>query len=145
MTIGKTIALTIGTFVGKVMSLLFNTLCWFVIGFPATDFRDGWMSPSMTCDGEEMLVGPDSSSRKRFPVTIISLSRSYFFYPCSFHIIVPRLVASLLMLLFFNAISTCLIILLKESQGERKSVARAPYSLTNPPDMRRAIICLYHL
>ena len=26
MTIGKTIALTIGTFVGKVMSLLFNTL-----------------------------------------------------------------------------------------------------------------------
>ena len=31
MTIGKTIALTIGTFVGKVMSLLFNTLSRFVI------------------------------------------------------------------------------------------------------------------
>ena len=35
MTTGKTIALTIQTFVGKVMSLLFNTLPTFVIGiFP---------------------------------------------------------------------------------------------------------------
>ena len=33
MTTGKTIALTIWTFVGKVMSLLFNTLSRFVIGF----------------------------------------------------------------------------------------------------------------
>ena len=33
MTAGKTIALTIWTFVGKVMSLLFNTLCRFVITF----------------------------------------------------------------------------------------------------------------
>ena len=33
MTTGKTIALTIGTFVGKVMSLLFNTLSRFVIAF----------------------------------------------------------------------------------------------------------------
>ena len=147
VTIGKTTALTIETFVGKVMSLLFNTPGRFVIAFPATDFRT-----SMTCDGEEMLAGPDSSSCKRLPVTIITLSRSYFFYPCSFHITVPRLVASLLMLLFFNAISICLIILLKESQGERKSVARgqrlggrAPYSFPHPPDMRRAIICLYHL
>ena len=32
MTTGKTIALTIWTFVGKVMSLLFNTLSRFVIG-----------------------------------------------------------------------------------------------------------------
>ena len=32
MTTGKTIALTIQTFVGKVMSLLFNTLTTFVIG-----------------------------------------------------------------------------------------------------------------
>ena len=29
----KTIALTIRTFVGKVMSLLFNMLSWFVIAF----------------------------------------------------------------------------------------------------------------
>ena len=33
MTTGKTIALTIRTFVGKVMSLLFNTLSRFVIAF----------------------------------------------------------------------------------------------------------------
>ena len=33
MTTGKTIALTIQTFVGKVMSLLFNTLSKFVIAF----------------------------------------------------------------------------------------------------------------
>ena len=34
MTIGKAIALTIWTFVGKVLSLLFNTLSRFVIVFP---------------------------------------------------------------------------------------------------------------
>ena len=33
MTTGKTIALTIWTFVGKVMSLLFNTLFRFIIAF----------------------------------------------------------------------------------------------------------------
>ena len=33
MTTGKTIALTRWTFVGKVMSLLFNRLSWFVIAF----------------------------------------------------------------------------------------------------------------
>ena len=33
MTAGKTIALTVWTFVGKVMSLLFNTLSRFVIAF----------------------------------------------------------------------------------------------------------------
>jgi len=33
MTTGKTIALTRQTFVGKVMSLLFNTLCRLVIAF----------------------------------------------------------------------------------------------------------------
>ena len=34
MTTGKTIALTIWTFVGKVMSLLFNNLSRFVTFFP---------------------------------------------------------------------------------------------------------------
>ena len=34
MTTGKTIALTIQIFVGKVISLLFNTLSKFVIAFP---------------------------------------------------------------------------------------------------------------
>ena len=33
MTTGKTIALSIGTFVVKVMSLLFNTLSTFVVAF----------------------------------------------------------------------------------------------------------------
>ena len=33
MTTGKTIALTRQTFVGKVMSLLFNMLSWLVIAF----------------------------------------------------------------------------------------------------------------
>ena len=33
MTAGKTIAWTVQTFVGKVMSLLFNMLSWFVIAF----------------------------------------------------------------------------------------------------------------
>ena len=33
MTTGKTIALTVWTFVSKVMSLLFNMLAMFVIGF----------------------------------------------------------------------------------------------------------------
>ena len=36
MTIGKTIILTIQTFVGKVMSLLFNILSWLVITFLPT-------------------------------------------------------------------------------------------------------------
>ena len=33
MTTGKTVALTIWTFVGKVMSLLFNTLSGYVLAF----------------------------------------------------------------------------------------------------------------
>ena len=36
MTTGKTIAWTIQTFVSKVMSLLFNTLSRFVMGFPGS-------------------------------------------------------------------------------------------------------------
>ena len=35
MAPGKTIALTIQTFIGKVMSLFFNMLSRFVMGFPA--------------------------------------------------------------------------------------------------------------
>ena len=41
MTTGKTIALTRRTFVGKVMSLFFNTLSRFVMGFPGgSDSRE---------------------------------------------------------------------------------------------------------
>ena len=39
MTIGKNIALTRQTFVGKVISLLFNTLSRFVIDFPPRSKR----------------------------------------------------------------------------------------------------------
>ena len=49
MTSGKTIALTIQTFIGQVMSLLFNMLSRFVIAFlPRTkDLLISWMqSPS---------------------------------------------------------------------------------------------------
>ena len=40
MTTGKTVALTIQTFVGKVMSLLFNTVSRFAIAFQ--DEMVGW-------------------------------------------------------------------------------------------------------
>ena len=46
MTTGKTIALTIGTFVGKVMSLSFNMLSWLVIAFLPRS-KQLLMSPSM--------------------------------------------------------------------------------------------------
>ena len=48
MTTGKTIALTIWTFVGRVMSLLFNTLSRFVIAFlPRSSCLLSWLqSPS---------------------------------------------------------------------------------------------------
>ena len=39
MTTGKTIALTLQTFVGKVMSLLFNTPSRFVIAFLQLDYN----------------------------------------------------------------------------------------------------------
>ena len=40
MTTGKTIAVTIWTSVGKVMSLLLNTMSWFVIAFlPRSTFK----------------------------------------------------------------------------------------------------------
>ena len=50
MTTGKTTALTIRTFVGKVMSLLFNTLSGFVIAFLASSkclLISGLQSPAV--------------------------------------------------------------------------------------------------
>ena len=47
MTTGKTIALTIRTFVGKVMSLLFNTLSKFVIAFLPRSKRLGPKSQAL--------------------------------------------------------------------------------------------------
>ena len=47
MTTGKTIALTIWTFIGKLISLLFNTLSRFVITFLPRDKHLSWLqSPS---------------------------------------------------------------------------------------------------
>ena len=48
MTTGKTIALTIGTFVGKVTSLLFNILFRFVIAFllRSKDLLISWLQSS---------------------------------------------------------------------------------------------------
>ena len=50
MTTGKTIALTIWTFVGKVMSLLFNTLSRFVIAFlpRSKHLLISWLQPPST-------------------------------------------------------------------------------------------------
>ena len=48
MTNGKTIALTIWTFVGKVLSLFFNILSWLVIGFVSRSkpLLISWLSSS---------------------------------------------------------------------------------------------------
>jgi len=48
MTTGKPIALTIWTLVGKVMSLLFNTLSWFVIAFLPRSKRLNFMTAVTT-------------------------------------------------------------------------------------------------
>ena len=47
MTTGKTIALTRWTFVGKVMSLLFNILSWFIIAFlpRSKSLLISWLQP----------------------------------------------------------------------------------------------------
>ena len=54
MTIGKTIALTIQTFVNKVMSLLFNMLSRFIIALE-------WMTPQESC----LLLPPHSVDNKK--------------------------------------------------------------------------------
>ena len=49
MTTGKTIVLTIWTFVGRVMSLLFNTLSRFVLAFlPRRKHLISWLQPPST-------------------------------------------------------------------------------------------------
>ena len=69
MTTGKTIALTVQTFVGKVMSLIFNMLSWFVIAFLPRSKRlliSGLQSPSA------VIVEPKKN--KLITVSIVSLS-----------------------------------------------------------------------
>ena len=72
MTTGKTIALTIWTFVGKVMSLLFNMLCRFVIAF----------LPRSKCLFISWLQSPpavilEAKKIKSFTVSIVSPSICY--------------------------------------------------------------------
>ena len=57
MTQGKTIALTIWTFVSKVMSLLFNVLSRFVIAFLLRSKRllISWLQ-SLVCVGESICI-----------------------------------------------------------------------------------------
>ena len=50
MTTGKTIALTVWTFVGKVMSLLFTTLFRFVIAFLPSSKSHNFMATVMICN-----------------------------------------------------------------------------------------------
>ena len=69
MTTGKTIALTRWTFVGKVMSLLFNTLFWFVMAFLPRNkhILISWLqSPSA------VILGPEKI--KSVTVSIVSPS-----------------------------------------------------------------------
>ena len=69
MNTGKTIALTIRTFVGKVMSLLFNTLSRFVIAFPprSNHLLISWLQSPST-----MILEP----KKRKSVTASTFSPS---------------------------------------------------------------------
>ena len=58
MTTGKTIALTIQTFVGKVMSLLFNTLSRFVVAFllRSESLLISWMQSPFTMETVEDFI-----------------------------------------------------------------------------------------
>ena len=64
MITGKTIALTIQTFVGKVMSLLFNMLSQFVIVFLSSSKRllIPWMQPSSSVILESRKIKSDTVS-----------------------------------------------------------------------------------
>ena len=48
MTVGKTIAVIVWTFVGKVMSLLFNTLSRFIIVFLPRSLLISWLQSLST-------------------------------------------------------------------------------------------------
>jgi len=64
MTIGKTIALIIQTFVGKVISLLFNMLSRFVIAFlPRSKYLlISWLQSPFTVNLEPMKIKPVTAS-----------------------------------------------------------------------------------
>ena len=72
MTNGKTIALTIHTFVGKVMSLLLNTLSRFVIAFLSRSKRLSFSQPH-----SPSTVIWEPKRIKSVTVAIVSLSLCY--------------------------------------------------------------------
>ena len=72
MTTGKTIALTMQTFVGKVMSLLFNMLSRFVIAFLP---RSKCLLISWLQSPSAVILEPEK--RKSFTVSIVSPSIYY--------------------------------------------------------------------
>ena len=65
MTTGKTTALTRWTFVGKVMSLLFNMLSRLVITFLPRKIKDIFMAAVTTCSG---FGGQNKTSLSLFPL-----------------------------------------------------------------------------
>ena len=71
MTTGKKIVFTIWTFVGKLMSLLFNTLSRFVIDFPLKGKRH--VSPSLQIYPSHLPLSPFSSVQFSHSVVADSL------------------------------------------------------------------------
>ena len=70
MTTGKTIALTIWTFVGKVMSLIFNTLSRFVIAFlpRSRSVLISWLQSSSTVILEPFYTQEDLETSPKEPI-----------------------------------------------------------------------------
>ena len=58
MTTGKTIALTIWTFVGKVMYLLFNTPPNFIMGLPPGYHQVALVVKNLPANARELQVDP---------------------------------------------------------------------------------------
>ena len=73
MTTGKTIALTIGIFVGKIMSLLYNTLSRFVIAFLP---KSKYLSVSWLQSPSAVILEPKKMKSFTVPTFPPSISRS---------------------------------------------------------------------
>ena len=72
VTPGKTIALAMWTFVGKVMSLLFNTLCRFVIAFlPGSKSSSNFMAAVTILSGFRAQEEEICHSFHLFPVYLL--------------------------------------------------------------------------
>ena len=80
MTTGKTIVLTIRTFVGKVIFLLFNTLPRFVIAFLPRGFPGGSTGKESTCNvgdlGSIPGMGRSPGEENGYPLQYFGLESS---------------------------------------------------------------------